>query len=76
MEEYDHNTGIFRLSAEMARHYHRTADRPVDPPEMTFYAEKFTALGFDVISVSDAELQIKASHDEIWEILSGQHPYL
>ncbi|MEE9287784.1 MAG: hypothetical protein V3W33_06890 [Gammaproteobacteria bacterium] len=43
---------------------------------MTFYAEKFKALGFEVLAVSDAVLEIKASPDKVWEILSGQHPYL
>jgi hypothetical protein len=76
MEEYDRNTGIFKLSTEMAREYHRTPDRPNDPPAMTFYAEKFKALGFEVLAVSDAVLEFKASPDKVWEILSGQHPYL
>ncbi len=76
MEEYDRNTGIFKLSPEMAREYHRTPDRPDDPPAMTYDAEKFRALGFDIVTVCEAVLEIKATPEVVWEILSGQHPYL
>jgi len=76
MGDYDRESGIFKLTAAEARHYHRTADRPVAPPPMRYYADKLQQLGFDVIAISEDALEVKATPDEVWEVLSGQHPFL
>jgi hypothetical protein len=76
MSEYTHSTGIFKLTLEDARNFHRTKDRRISPPEMEYYAEKLGRLGFTVTSIEDDSLQVKAAPDEVWEALSGEHPFL
>ena len=77
MSEYNRNTGILTLTLEDAHTFHSTADRLPDiAPGMEFYAEKLRKSGYEVISVSEDQLKVKAPENEIWELLSGQHAYL
>jgi hypothetical protein len=43
---------------------------------MQHYAEKLRRLGFEIVSVSEASVAVRASPDEVWEALSGQTPFL
>lgn len=77
MSNYDRDTGILTLSLEDAHSFHSTADRlPDEAPPMEFYAEKLRKMGYEVSSVTDESLEVKAPENEIWELLSGQHAYL
>ena len=77
MSTYDRNTGILTLTLEDAHFFHSTADRlPNIAPGMKFYAEKLRKSGYEVITVSESGLEVKATENEIWELLSGQHAYL
>lgn len=77
MTEYNRETGITTLSLEDAWDFHSTADRlPDEKPPMEFYAEKLRSFGYEVSSVTEETLQVKAPEDEIWKLLSGQHIYL
>ena len=77
MSEYNRDTGILNLTLEDAHTFHSTADRlPDTAPPMEFYAEKLRKFGYEVLSVTDACLEVKAPENEIWELLSGQHAYL
>ena len=76
MSNYDHDTGLFTLTAAEAREFHTDKDRPEQPPPMTFYADKLRQIGFEIDSVSESALVVKASPDEVWEALSGQTPFL
>jgi hypothetical protein len=76
MTEYDHDTGVYTLTAEEARRFHTGSDRPEQPPAMRVYAEKLQQQGFEIVAVSDSALAVKATPDEVWEALSGQTPFL
>lgn len=76
MGDYNHESGVFTLTLAEAREFHHTRDRPEDPPPMDYYAEKLQQIGFDVVSISEDALEVKASPDEVWEVLSGQTPFL
>ncbi|MDX1519289.1 MAG: hypothetical protein R3318_04145 [Gammaproteobacteria bacterium] len=77
MTEYDRATGVLTLTLEDAHNYHRSADRKLDDyPPMEFYANKLREFGYDIISVEDDKLEVKAPEHEIVEILIGQHIYL
>jgi len=77
MSEFNRKTGIFTLTLEDAHDFHSTADRlPHDAPAMKFYAEKLQDFGYEVTSVSETSLEVRATQNEIWELLSGQHTYL
>ena len=77
MSAYNRDTGILTLTLEDAHTFHSTADRLPDvAPGMGFYAEKLRKFGYEVISVSEDQLVVKAPENEIWELLSGQHAYL
>lgn len=77
MSEYNRDTGILTLTLEDARTFHSTADRlPDAAPPMEFYAEKLRKFGYEVLSVKEDNLEVKAPENEIWELLSGQHAYL
>ena len=77
MSEYNRNTGILTLTLADAHTFHSTADRLPDvAPGMEFYAEKLRKSGYEIISVSEDQLKVKAPENEIWELLSGQHAYL
>lgn len=77
MSVYNRDTGILTLSLEDARAFHSTADRlPDAAPSMEFYADKLRKFGYEVLSVADDNLEVKAPENEIWELLSGQHAYL
>jgi hypothetical protein len=77
MSEYNRDTGILTLNLEDAHSFHSTADRlPDDAPPMEFYAEKLRKFGYEVSSVTEDKLDVKAPENEIWELLSGQHAYL
>jgi hypothetical protein len=76
MTDYDHNTGIYTLTAAEARRFHTSSDRPEQPPAMRLYADKLQQLGFEIVAVSESALAVKATPDEVWEALSGQTPFL
>lgn len=77
MSNYNRDTGILTLTLEDAHSFHSTADRlPDETPPMEFYAEKLRKFGYEVTSVTDDSLDVKAPENEIWELLSGQHAYL
>ena len=77
MSEYNRDTGILRLTLEDAHIYHSTADRrPDEKPAMEFYADKLRDFGYEIISVTGDYLEVRATQNEIWELLSGQHTYL
>ena len=77
MSNYNRDTGILTLTLEEARSFHSTADRiPDEAPSMEFYAEKLRKFGYEVTSVTDNSLEVKAPENVIWELLSGQHAYL
>ena len=77
MSEYNRETGIFTLSLDDAHSFHSTADRlPDEKPPMQFYADKLKDFGYEVSSIKEDSLEVKASENEIWELLSGQHIYL
>ena len=77
MSEYNRETGILTLTLDDAHSFHSTADRKPDEfPPMSFYAEKLRKTGYEVSSVTENQLQVKAPEDEIWKLLSGQHIYL
>ena len=77
MSVYNRKTGILTLTLEDAHSFHSTADRlPDQSPPMEFYANKLRASGYEVISVSEDSLEVSATQNEIWELLSGQHTYL
>ena len=76
MSGYDHGQGIYTFTVEEARRFHTGGDRPDQPPPMRHYAEKLRQLGFEIVSVSEASVAVRASPDEVWEALSGQTPFL
>ncbi len=77
MGKYNRDTGILTLTLEDAHSFHSTADRiPEEAPPMEFYAEKLRQFGYEVSSVTEESLEVKAPENEIWELLSGQHAYL
>ena len=77
MSKYNRDTGILTLALEDARAFHSTADRlPDAAPPMEFYADKLRKFGYEVLSVKQDCLEVKAPENEIWELLSGQHAYL
>lgn len=77
MTGYNRDTGILTLSLEDAHSFHSTADRlPDEKPSMQFYADKLRKSGYEVSSVTEDSLDVKAPEDEIWKLLSGQHIYL
>ena len=77
MSEYNRNTGILTLTLEDAHIFHSTADRlPDTAPPMEFYAEKLRKFGYEVLAVTEDNLEVNAPENEIWELLSGQHAYL
>lgn len=77
MSNYNRDTGILTLSLADAHSFHSTADRmPDEAPSMEFYAAKLRKFGYEVTSVTDESLDVKAPENEIWELLSGQHAYL
>jgi len=77
MSEYNRDTGILTLTLEDAHSFHSTADRlPDEKPPMQFYAEKLRKYGYEISSVTEDKLDVKAPEDEIWKLLSGQHIYL
>ncbi len=77
MSEYNRETGILTLILEDAHSFHSTADRlPDAAPPMEFYAEKLRQSGYEVLTVTEHSLEVKAPENEIWELLSGQHIYL
>jgi len=77
MGKYNRNTGILTLTLKDAHSFHSTADRlPDEAPPMEFYAEKLRQFGYEVSSVTEECLEVKAPESEIWELLSGQHAYL
>ncbi len=76
MTGYDHDKGIYTFTVEEARRFDTGSDRPDQPPPMQHYAEKLRQLGFEIVSVSEASLAVRASPDEVWEVLSGQTPFL
>ena len=77
MTEYNRETGILTLTLNDAHSFHSTADRmPETEPPMEFYAEKLRKFGYEIIQISTDKLEVKATENEIWELLSGQHTYL
>ena len=77
MDKYNRETGLLTLTLNDAHRYHRTADRiPNEAPPMEFYVEKLRDFGYEVSSVTETSLNVKAPENEIWELLSGQHAYL
>lgn len=77
MSKYNRDTGILTLTLEDAHTFHSTADRLPDvAPPMGFYAEKLRKNGYEVTSLTEDKLEVKAPENEIWELLSGQHAYL
>lgn len=77
MSNYNHDTGTLTLTLDDAHDFHRSANQlPEDKPPMEFYAGKLRAFGYEVTSVSEDALDVKAPEHEIWELLSGQHMYL
>ena len=77
MSEFNRETGILTLTLEDAHTFHSTADRLPDmAPPMEFYADKLRKFGYEVLSVTENTLEVKAPENEIWELLSGQHAYL
>jgi tRNA G26 N,N-dimethylase Trm1 len=77
MDKYNRETGLLTLTLDDAHNYHRTADRiPNEAPPMEFYVEKLQDFGYEVSSVTEESLEVKAPENEIWELLSGQHAYL
>ncbi len=77
MSKFNRDTGILTLTLKDAHLHHSTADRlPDEAPPMEFYAEKLRKFGYEVPSVTDESLEVKAPESEVWELLSGQHAYL
>ena len=77
MSRYNRDTGILILTLEDAHSFHSTTDRlPDEAPPMEFYAKKLRQFGYEVSSVTEESLEVKAPENEIWELLSGQHAYL
>jgi tRNA G26 N,N-dimethylase Trm1 len=77
MSRYNRDTGILILTLEDAHSFHSTTDRLHDEaPPMEFYAKKLRQFGYEVSSVTEESLEVKAPENEIWELLSGQHAYL
>lgn len=77
MSEYNRDTNILTLTLEDAHTFHSTADRrPDEMPSMEFYAKKLREFGYEISSVTEDFLEVKATQNEIWELLSGQHTYL
>jgi len=77
MSEFNRDSGILTLTLEDAHTFHSTADRLPDAAlPMEFYAEKLRKFGYEVLSVTEDTLEVKAPENEIWELLSGQHAYL
>lgn len=77
MGEYNRETGILTLTLKDAHSFHSTADRLPDvAPPIEFYVKKLREYGYQVNSVTEDKLEVKAPEDEIWELLSGQHIYL
>ncbi|MCG3200363.1 MAG: hypothetical protein NFCOHLIN_00215 [Gammaproteobacteria bacterium] len=76
MTGYDHDKGIYTFALEEARRFHTGGDRPDQPPPMQHYAEKLRQHGFEIVSESGASVAVRASPDAVWEVLSGQIPFL
>lgn len=77
MTIYNRETGILTLSLQDAHSFHSTADRLPDvAPPIDFYAGKLRDFGYEVSVITEDSLEVKATENEIWELLSGQHIYL
>lgn len=64
MTGYDHGQGIYTFTAEEARRVHTGSDRPDRPPPMQHYAGKLRQLGFEIVSLSEASVAVRASPDD------------
>jgi hypothetical protein len=73
---YDRERGILTITLDDLWDYHRTRDRPEVKPAIEYYVEKLNRHGYDVVAVHADSLEVRATHNEIWEVLSGQHSYL
>jgi hypothetical protein len=77
MSSYNRDTGMLTLTLEDLHSFHSTADRLPDvAPPIQFYVEKLGKFGYEVTLLSEDNLAVKATENEIWEFLSGQHIYL
>ena len=77
MSNYNRENGILTLTLQDAHSFHSTADRLPDvAPPMEFYADKLKQFGYEVSAITAESLDVKATENEIWELLSGQHIYL
>jgi len=78
MNEYNRETGFLTLTLDKLQDFHRTADRlpEEEAPPIDFYVEKLKNFGHEVTNVTDDQLDVKATQDEIFSLLSGQHIYL
>ena len=77
MTEYNRETGFLTITLDNLHDFHSTADRlPEETPPIEFYIEKLKNFGYEVANATDAQLDVKAPEDEIFELLSGQHIYL
>jgi len=75
--EYNRETGFLTITLDNLHNFHSTADRlPEEAPPIEFYVKKLKNFGYEVVNATDAQLDVKAPEDEIFELLSGQHIYL
>ena len=77
MSVYTRETGILNLTLTELHDFHSTTDHKLgENPRINFYVEKLQNFGYDVSNVTEDNLDVKASENEIFELLSGQHIYL
>jgi len=78
MSGYHPDTDIFELTGTKADFWFRRKLPPKDFKSlngfrsMGFYADLFIYSGFDVVKVENSYLYVKATPEQVWEVLSGQ----
>jgi hypothetical protein len=77
MSEYNRETGKLTLYLTELHAFHSTADHKLDDnPPLEFYSKKLQQFGYSVSNETEDKLDVRASKDEIFGLLSGQHIYL
>lgn len=78
MGGYNKSTGIYDLTITRAAFWLRRSDIPESCARqsgMAFYSCLLHYHGLEVICVADTYLRVKATPEDVWEVLSNQIEY-